>query len=69
MKITKIDDYQSWYLESNDVAIIIDPWLDKVMQPKSNLFINRARDENALITGEMISKVSCILISAPFDEI
>ena len=68
MKITKIDDYQSWYIESNDVAIIIDPWLDKVMQPKSNLFINRARDENALITGEMISKVSCILISAPFED-
>ena len=68
MKITKIDDYQSWYIESNDVAIIIDPWLDKVMQPKSNLFINRARDENALITGEMISKISCILISAPFED-
>ena len=38
------------------------------MQPKSNLFINRARNENALITEEMISKVSCILISAPFED-
>ena len=63
MKIKKIDDYQSWYIESDDVAIIIDPWLDKVMQPKSNFFINRARSENALITEEMISKVKCILIS------
>ena len=68
MKIIKIDNYQSWYIESNDVAIIIDPWLDKVMQPKSNLFINRVRDENALITEEMISKVTCILLSAPFED-
>ena len=56
MKITKIDDYQSWHIESAKAAIIIDPWLDKVMQPKSNLFINRARNENALITDEMISR-------------
>ena len=48
MKIIKIDDYQSWYVESDEEAIIIDPWLDKVMQPKSNLFINRSRNENAL---------------------
>jgi len=68
MKIIKIDNYQSWYIESNDVAIIIDPWLDKIMQPKSNLFINRTRNEAALITEEMISKVSCILISAPFED-
>ena len=38
------------------------------MQPKSNFFINRAREENALITDEMISKVACILISAPFED-
>ena len=68
MKIIKIDDYQSWYIESDEEAIIIDPWLDKVMQPKSNLFINRSRNENALITEEMITKVSCILISAPFED-
>ncbi len=68
MKIIKIDNYQSWYIESNDIAIIIDPWLDKVMQPKSNFFINRIRDENALITDEMISKVACILVSAPFED-
>ena len=30
MKIIKIDDYQSWYVESDEEAIIIDPWLDKV---------------------------------------
>ena len=68
MKIKKIDDYQSWYIESEDTALIIDPWLDKVMQPKSNFFINRAREENALITDEMIDKVACILISAPFED-
>ena len=64
MKIIKIDDYQSWYVESDDEAIIIDPWLDKVMQPKSNLFINRSRNENALITEEMITKV-CLLYTSP----
>ena len=63
MKIKKIDDYQSWYIESEDTALIIDPWLDKVMQPKSNFFINRAREENALITDEMICKVACISVS------
>ena len=68
MKIKKIDDYQSWYIESEDTALIIDPWLDKVMQPKSNFFINRAREENALSTDEMIDKVACILISAPFED-
>ena len=68
MKIKKIDNYQSWYIESEDTALIIDPWLDKVMQPKSNFFINRARNENALITDEMIDKVACILISAPFED-
>ena len=64
MKIIKIDDYQSWYVESDEEAIIIDPWLDKVMQPKSNLFINRSRNENALITEEMINKV-CLLYTSP----
>ena len=68
MKIKKIDNYQSWYIESEDTALIIDPWLDKVMQPKSNFFINRTRNENALITDEMIDKVACILISAPFED-
>ena len=68
MKIKKIDDYQSWYIESEDTALIIDPWLDKVMQPKTNFFINRAREENALIADEMIDKVACILISAPFED-
>ena len=68
MKIKKIDNYQSWYIESEDTALIIDPWLDKVMQPKSNFFINRTRNESALITDEMIDKVACILISAPFED-
>ena len=37
MKITKIDDYQSWHIESAKAAIIIDPWLDKVMQLNQSL--------------------------------
>ena len=28
MKIKKADDYQSWYINQDDVALLIDPWFD-----------------------------------------
>jgi hypothetical protein len=28
MKVKKADDYQSWFIEERNEALLIDPWLD-----------------------------------------
>ena len=28
MKVKKADDYQSWFVEEGDEALLIDPWFD-----------------------------------------
>ena len=41
MKIIKADNYQTWYLENNNNAILIDPWLTNTLQPEGSFFIQR----------------------------
>ena len=38
MKIIKADNYQTWYIEHLDSAILIDPWLTNTLQPELFLF-------------------------------
>ena len=28
MKVKKADDYQSWFIEEGNEALLIDPWFD-----------------------------------------
>ena len=40
MKIIKADNYQTWYIEHLDSAILIDPWLTNTLQPdRRNFFL------------------------------
>ena len=43
MKIIKADNYQTWYLENNNNAILIDPWLTNTLQPEGSFFIQRKK--------------------------
>ena len=43
MKIIKADNYQTWYIEHLDSAILIDPWLTNTLQPEGTFFIQRRK--------------------------
>ena len=68
MKIIKADNYQTWYIEENDQAILIDPWLSNKLKPDNSFFIQREKENDISITKEQINKVRAIIITAPFDD-
>ena len=41
MRILKADDYQTWFIEENNFSILVDPWLDKKLNPHSSLILQR----------------------------
>ena len=43
MKIIKADNYQTWYIEHMNSAILIDPWLTNTLQPEGTFFIQRRK--------------------------
>ena len=47
MKIVKADNYQTWYLENNNNAILIDPWLTNTLQQEGSFFIQRRKNNSA----------------------
>ena len=68
MKLIKADNYQTWYIESLNKSIIIDPWLTNKLQPSGSFFIQRNKANNTILSGEEINKVNAIIISAPFED-
>ena len=68
MKIIKADNYQTWYLENNDNAILIDPWLTKTLQPEESFFIQRRKNNSSCLSKVEIDKENGIIITAPFDD-
>ena len=68
MKIIKADNYQTWYLENNDNAILIDPWLTKTLQPEESFFIQRRKNNSSCLSKVEIDKVNGIIITAPFED-
>ena len=68
MKIIKADNYQTWYLEHSDGAILIDPWLTKTLQPEGTFFIQRRKENSTCLTKNQIDKINGIIITAPFED-
>lgn len=68
MKIIKADNYQTWYLENNNNAILIDPWLTNTLQPKGSFFIQRRKINSSCLSKVEIDKVNGIIITAPFED-
>tara|TARA_Y100001954_G_scaffold26130_1_gene23731 strand:+ start:43 stop:774 length:732 start_codon:yes stop_codon:yes gene_type:complete len=68
MKIIKADNYQTWYLEHNNNAILIDPWLTNTLQPEGSFFIQRKKNNSSCLSKVEIGKVNGIIITAPFED-
>ena len=68
MKIIKADNYQTWYLEHLDSAILIDPWLTKTLKPEGTFFIQRRKKNSTCLSEDQINKVNGIIITAPFED-
>ena len=68
MKIIKADNYQTWYLEHNNNAILIDPWLTNTLQPEGTFFIQRKKNNSSCLSKVEIDKVNGIIITAPFED-
>ena len=68
MKLIKADNYQSWYIENNNMSILIDPWLSNKLQPENSFFIQRNKDNITVLNQEQMEKVNSIIITAPFED-
>ena len=43
MKVKKADDYQSWYIEEGNEALLIDPWFDFSLFDGKGWFLQRTK--------------------------
>ena len=68
MEIKKADDYQSWYINQDDKALLIDPWFDSSLVDGKGWFLQRKKIKKTELTEEEISKVQDIIITAPFED-
>ncbi|MFL2834400.1 MAG: MBL fold metallo-hydrolase [Alphaproteobacteria bacterium] len=66
MRILKADDYQTWFIEENNFSILVDPWLDKKLNPHSSLILQREREDSSCLSKEDIRNVDAVIITAPF---
>ena len=68
MKLLKVDNYQTWLIESEGKGILIDPWLSKQLQPDGSIFIQRRKDAISMLTDENYINVKALIITAPFED-
>ena len=66
MRVVKADDYQTWFIEENGFGILIDPWLDKKLNPDSSVLLQRERKESSSLSQDELDKVEAVIITAPF---
>ena len=45
MKVKKADDYQSWYIEEGNEALLIDPWFDFTLVDGKGWFLQRRKEK------------------------
>ena len=48
MKVKKADDYQSWFVEEGDEALLIDPWFDYALVDGKGWFLQRKKKKNLI---------------------
>ena len=63
MKLIKVDDYQTWYVEESNKAILIDPWLTKKLEHEGDFFINRSKDRISYLTSDQYRKIQALILS------
>jgi L-ascorbate metabolism protein UlaG (beta-lactamase superfamily) len=68
MKVKKADDYQSWFIEERNEALLIDPWFDLSLVDGKGWFLQRKKEKKSHLTKEEISLVKNIIITAPFED-
>ena len=66
MRILKADDYQTWLIEQDDFGVLIDPWLDKKLNPSNSVLLQRERNEASSLSQDELDKVKIVIITAPF---
>ena len=45
MKVKKADDYQSWFIEECNEALLIDPWFDFALVDGKGWFLQRKKEK------------------------
>ena len=66
MRVLKADDYQTWYIDEDNFSVLIDPWLDKRLNPHSSFLFQREREVPSCLNEKDLSKVKAVIITAPF---
>ena len=66
MRVVKADDYQTWFIEEDGFGILIDPWLDKKLNPDNSVLLQRERRETSSLSQYELDKVEVVIITAPF---
>ena len=66
MRILKADDYQTWFIEEDNFSILIDPWLNKKLNPYSSFILQREKEESSCLSEKEIKNVNAVIITAPF---
>ena len=46
MKVKKVDDYQSWFIEEGNEALLIDPWFDLSLVDGKGWFYKEKKKKN-----------------------
>ncbi len=66
MRVVKADDYQTWFIEEDGFGILIDPWLDKKLNPESSVLLQRERQETSSLSQKELDQVKTAIVTAPF---
>ena len=66
MRVVKADDYQTWFIEEDGFGVLIDPWLDKKLNPESSVLLQRERQETSSLSQKELDRVKVVIITAPF---
>lgn len=66
MKLTKIDDYQCWFLSLGQVSVLIDPWLTPEMRIAGGLFTRVHQAANPI--PSLPERPDYLIVSAHFGD-
>ena len=66
MRVVKADDYQTWFIEEDGFGVMIDPWLDKKLNPESSVLLQRERQETSSLSQKELDQVKVVILTAPF---
>ncbi|MBT6179920.1 MAG: MBL fold metallo-hydrolase [Deltaproteobacteria bacterium] len=69
MRITKLDDYQSWMFEAGGKRIALDPWLTDVLTfPGGPWVFERRRKDVPAYSPQSLPALDALIISAHFGD-